>query len=229
MAEKAKIYYQDKSNELKGEIEVMFNPASYSISRSVNYSNKNEEKERSEGNKTTSANLDNHPNMNYLGGNSDTLTLELIINKYNFSHYSGDEKYDKSKLDITQDVKKLEALTFIKSELHKPPLCKFVWSSFTFEGYVTSFSANFTMFLDDGTPVRAKVNLTIQGGNNIKVAFESPDRTKDRIIKENQQLYEIAYEEYGDASKWREIAKANNISNPLYISTGTHLVVPAIK
>ena len=41
-------------------------------------------------------------------------------------------------------------------------------------------------------------------------------------------LWSIAYEEYDDCEKWREIAKANNIMNPLDIRPGQVIRIPAL-
>ena len=221
------IYYQTSPSDTKfqGKIPVTFNPATYTVNRTVSYgSNQNDN--------NTQLQQKNYPVLNYTGGNNDTLSLELMFNKYEFQHYSNQVKYTSDDLSIIKEVKEIEALTLLKDSLHRPPLCKFVWSSFSFEGYVTSFSANYTMFLDDGTPVRAKVNLTIQGaesGNDAKIPFQSPDRTKSRTLQEGQQLWEIAYEEYENPEMWREIAKANGIRNPLNIKSGMQLVIPALK
>ncbi len=221
------IYYQTSPSDTKfqGKIPVTFNPATYTVSRTVNYGG-------NQNDNNTQLQQKNYPVLNYTGGNNDTLSLELMFNKYEFQHYSNQVKYTSDDLSIIKEVKEIEALTLLKDSLHRPPLCKFVWSSFSFEGYVTSFSANYTMFLDDGTPVRAKVNLTIQGaesGNDAKIPFQSPDRTKSRTLQEGQQLWEIAYEEYENPEMWREIAKANGIRNPLNIKSGMQLVIPALK
>ncbi len=221
------IYYQTSPSDTKfqGKIPVTFNPATYTVSRTVSYGG-------NQNDNGTQLQQKNYPVLNYTGGNNDTLSLELMFNKYEFQHYSNQVKYTSDDLSIIKEVKEIEALTLLKDSLHRPPLCKFVWSSFSFEGYVTSFSANYTMFLDDGTPVRAKVNLTIQGaesGNDAKIPFQSPDRTKSRTLQEGQQLWEIAYEEYENPEMWREIAKANGIRNPLNIKSGMQLVIPALK
>lgn len=221
------IYYQTSPSDtkFKGKIPVAFNPASYTINRTVQYGN-------SQNDSGTVIQQKNYPTLNYTGGNADTLSLELMFNKYEFTHYSNQVKYTSKDLNIVKDVKEIEALTLVKDTLHRPPLCKFIWSSFAFEGYVTSFRANYTMFLDDGTPVRAKVALTIEGaelGNDAKVPFQSPDRTKSRTLQEGQQLWEIAYEEYENPEMWREIAKANGIKNPLDLKRGTRLIIPALK
>ena len=221
------IYYQTSPSDTKfqGKIPVTFNPATYTVSRTVSYGG-------NQNDNGTQLQQKNYPVLNYTGVNNDTLSLELMFNKYEFQHYSNHVKYTSDDLSIIKEVKEIEALTLLKDSLHRPPLCKFVWSSFSFEGYVTSFSANYTMFLDDGTPVRAKVNLTIQGaesGNDAKIPFQSPDRTKSRTLQEGQQLWEISYEEYENPEMWREIAKANGIRNPLNIKSGMQLVIPALK
>ena len=221
------IYYQTSPSDTKfqGKIPVTFNPATYTVSRTVSYGG-------NQNDNGTQLQQKNYPVLNYTGVNNDTLSLELMFNKYEFQHYSNQVKYTSDDLSIIKEVKEIEALTLLKDSLHRPPLCKFVWSSFSFEGYVTSFSANYTMFLDDGTPVRAKVNLTIQGaesGNDAKIPFQSPDRTKSRTLQEGQQLWEISYEEYENPEMWREIAKANGIRNPLNIKSGMQLVIPALK
>lgn len=235
MVNKATIYYQEDANDkdLTQSIEVMFNPASYTLSRNVGYNDaKNDENPNNTNNATTStASLQNYPPMSFTGGKLDTLSMELMLNKYEFEHYSGDVTYNSRDLNVVDDVRKLKALTFIQANQHKPPMCKFSWSSFEFKGYITSLNVEYTMFLDDGTPVRAKVSLSMSGaevGTEAKISFESPDRTKNKLIQENKQLWELAYEEYSDASQWREIAKANNINNPLYLQSGTRLVIPAL-
>ena len=221
------IYYQTSPSDTKfqGKIPVTFNPATYTVSRTVSYGG-------NQNDNGTQLQQKNYPVLNYTGGNNDTLSLELMFNKYEFQHYSNQVKYTSKDLSIIKEVKEIEALTLVKDNLHRPPLCKFIWSSFAFEGYVTSFNADYTMFLDDGTPVRAKVKLTIRGaelGNDAKIPFQSPNRTKSRTLQEGQQLWEIAYEEYENPEMWREIAKANGIRNPLNIKSGMQLVIPALK
>ena len=91
----------------------------------------------------------------------------------------------------------------------------------------------FTMFDTFGKPVRAKVDLTIRAEKEPDFArklnpFESPDRTKCRTIVEGMSLWSLAYEEYGDCEKWREIAKANGLMSPLDIRPGQVIKVPAL-
>jgi nucleoid-associated protein YgaU len=58
--------------------------------------------------------------------------------------------------------------------------------------------------------------------------LHSPDKTKRRIFT-TDPLWIIAAREYGDPEKWKEIAKANNIVDPLSIEAGRELVIPKLS
>ncbi len=46
------------------------------------------------------------------------------------------------------------------------------------------------------------------------------------VMKRGDTLYSLAREYYGDAKRWREIARANNIQDPNDIPIGKRLVIP---
>ena len=48
-------------------------------------------------------------------------------------------------------------------------------------------------------------------------------------VLEGSSLWSMAYEEYGDCEKWRVIAKANGLLNPLQIYPGQVLKIPALQ
>ncbi len=48
-------------------------------------------------------------------------------------------------------------------------------------------------------------------------------------VKNNQGLWGIAEEVYGDGYKWTEIAKANNLKSPYVIKEGQELIMPALS
>jgi hypothetical protein len=51
-------------------------------------------------------------------------------------------------------------------------------------------------------------------------------RHKTHVVKKGETLPIIAVREYGDRSKWKAIAKRNNISDPRHIKIGQTLVMP---
>jgi len=56
----------------------------------------------------------------------------------------------------------------------------------------------------------------------------SPDRTKRRVFKVGDTLSGIAGREYDDPTKWRMIAEANRIDDPLAVEPGTILQIPPL-
>jgi nucleoid-associated protein YgaU len=92
----------------------------------------------------------------------------------------------------------------------------------------------FTMFREDGVPVRATLNVTFKEYKTIaeqlaESRLESSDRTKRRVVAERDRLCLIAAIEYGDASAWRVIADENQIDNPRLLQPGQELRLPPLR
>lgn len=108
----------------------------------------------------------------------------------------------------------------------QPPKCKFLWGKFTsFVGYIESVNVTFVMFLQDGTPVRAKAKVTLkQIEESALYPLQNPtSRSAARkmwVVREGQRLDWIAYQEYGDPTLWRYIAEANDLDDPQELSAG---------
>lgn len=214
------------SPELGKSIQVMFNPTEYSLDTSTNYSD------------VGVPGLDG-PISQYISGAADTLTVQLMFNTYVPPKYNGNtgtlEEVTQSQIeDVTHYTSKIYNLTKISGLLHRPPICTFKWGSLSFKGTVRDVKQKFTMFLDNGKPVRAVVDVTFKSSLDVLLSkksspWESPDRTKYRVLDESSDLWRLAYEEYGDPDKWKVIAEVNGISNPLDIYAGMAVVLPPIK
>lgn len=207
-------------------IQVMFNPAEYNLDAGVNYSSINV------------PGLDG-PITQYISGTQDTLTIQLMFNTYQPPKYDPNAKRivetPESKMeDVTDYTAKIYDLTRIAGALHRPPVCTFQWGSLHFRGVVTSVKQKFTMFLEGGKPVRALVDMTFQSVldpvfSKKSSPWESPDRTKYRVLDESTSLWQLAYEEYGDSEKWKDICRANGIRNPLDVYAGMEIKLPPLK
>lgn len=216
---KAKIEILDlNGNKIDEDIEVLFNPAQYTLSDSPQYSRKKRKKSKA------SASM-------YTGGNDSTLDMELFFDTGPVINASG--KNNKTATDVSDKVKKFQQLVRIKGEMHSPPIVKFIWGSLSFKGTVTQLKSTFTKFTESGMPIQAKLSLSLkayreQENEKRKSPFESPDRTKCRTIREDYSIWDMAQNEYGDMAKWKVIARANDISNPLDILPGTIVKIPAL-
>jgi hypothetical protein len=202
--EKAKIQDTDKNKTY----EVLFNPKEYTIQKSVQW----------EPHKAPGLDL---PEQEFTSGNPAVLSVELFFDTYE----------DKSSVKDKTD--EIYGLALVNPDKHRPPLVMFSWGDVTFKGVIESLSVRYTMFLNDGKPCRAVINLSIKEAKSAKEQLEqnprnSPDHTKRRTVKQGETLALIANEEYDDPAEWRRIADANSIDDPKSVKPGTVLTVPPI-
>jgi len=205
------------------KLTVQFNPSEYSIERSVNHS------------KRTPLYHDTSPDyFQTVSGGESTLNIKLYFDSYTpispATPRSGMPSIDPS---VNARIKELLSLIKYDHEDHEPPRVGFVWGSVFFVGNISRQQTQYTLFSQDGTPVRAQMSITITGeeasiDNQIRQhPMESPDRTKVRWLRDGDSLWMMAQEEYGDVSMWKDIAQANEILNPRAITDVMRLNVPA--
>lgn len=104
---------------------------------------------------------------------------------------------------------------------------------FKFRGILQSANKRFTMFLPDGTPVRARVDVTFKEYNPPRLQkeedpSESSNGTKRHRVTQGDSLWSIAAAEYGDPQLWRKIAERNDIENPRTLEPGRELAIPKV-
>jgi hypothetical protein len=102
-----------------------------------------------------------------------------------------------------------------------------------FQGVLERLEQQFTLFMEDGTPVRATSGCTFKEWRTNyddlnRQATQSADIAKTRIVKRGETLSGIAAEEYHNPGLWRPIADENGIDDPLSVLPGTVLLVPAL-
>lgn len=195
------------------EIPITFNPSEYSLTQNAGYTEK-----KALGMES--------PFTQFIAGDTVTLKVNLFFDTY--IEPSTDSPKEGGE-DVRTETNKITSLMNIDATLHRPPIVTFHYGSLNFKGVITDVTQNFIMFLGDGRPVRAKLDVTFKSvEQNNYLPLESPDRTKCRTVHETQQLWELAWKEYKDPAKWKVIARANNIMNPLDIRPGQKLKLPAI-
>lgn len=190
-------------------IEVLFNPSEYSIEKENKYAY-----HRMPG---LSASI-----PQFISGESSTLSMELFFDSY------------ETRSDVREHTRRIYALLDVDSDTHSPPICKFIWGSVIFRGFMEKISQRFTMFLDSGIPVRAILNIQMRSWQTVseqlqEIPRQSSDRTKQRVLKQDEQLWMLAAREYEDPGKWREIAIANGIDNPRLVQSGSKIIVPPLE
>ncbi|MCP4360644.1 MAG: LysM peptidoglycan-binding domain-containing protein [Chloroflexi bacterium] len=215
----ASIYKADEDGKKIGfEVPCMFNPYEYTVSKTNTYAEK-------------SKNQSDAPSMDFKKAGAQTLKLSLIFDTYD----TDKEKQDVSKItrDLWKFMQPTEAVA--NSDKKEPPRVAFHWGVFRFAAVITSMTQKFTLFLIDGTPVRAKVDVTFtQHKDTDDYRGQNPTSGGGPVMGTYQiirgdRLDNIAADVYGDATQWRYIADYNGIDNPLALRTGRRIVIPEIN
>jgi hypothetical protein len=162
------------------------------------------------------------PEKEFTSGEPFRLHMELFFDTY------------EEKKSVREHTNKLDTYITVNPDLHAPPKLTVVWgTALNFKCVLESLSVRFTMFKDDGTPVRAVANCTFAEYTPVEEQHQakkrhSADHTKRRVVKQGDTLSYIAGKEYRDPRKWRVIADANLIDNPRDLAPGQELIIPPI-
>lgn len=208
------------TNTVTGQrIPVMFNPGEYTVNRDVTYAQ-------------AAIPGRSAPLLQFVHGGLQTLEMELFLDTYE-THREGGRTINTAGDDVRPLVAQVTGLMDIDPSTHAPPVALFTWGTLTFTCVLARSVQRFVMFLPDGTPVRARVQVTFNEFRNAdleakEIKRETADYTKTRVVGQNELISAIAFETYGDATTWRPIAIANGIDDPRAIPAGTVLAIPRL-
>jgi hypothetical protein len=206
-------------------IPVLFNPTEYTITKTNTWNFKEVQGQ-------------SLPPPEFGGGAPRQITLSLLL--------------DNSLLEGSQTVKDITDKLFKMMEVGdgqpaggtraSPPKVTFRWGAVdTFLAVCTSLTVAYQLFEPNGMPIRADVKLDLKQADQASTASSGSaqkgtnptTRALDghgvHTMQDGDSLPSIAYRAYGDATRWRAIAEANGIDNPLHVRRGTPLVVPRLE
>jgi hypothetical protein len=225
--------FADRKNSKFAEndaFEVMFNPNTYTIAKSVTWGAPTGEKR---GSASSNRHL-NAPVIDFGGGGSRQLQFELF--------------YDSTELslpewgmyaDVRMETDKLVALTRIDRAIGRPRAVQLEWGGgssnavrkdLPMVGVVTSLSQRFSLFAPDGTPLRANLTVAVTEFIDPKKDRRKTDpESTIRVVKRGDSLMSIADEQYADPGRWRIIAEANGLDDPRRVPVGMTLTIPKVS
>lgn len=195
----------------------MFNPADLSVSRSNSWS----------GESLAGQGV---PQVHYGGAQSGTMSLTLTFDTTDtgraVTEYTG-------KLMNLMEIDATLPGTDPATNNARPPYVIFHWGSLhSFKAVVTQLDLRFTYFASSGTPLRAEVSLSLLqfaesrafGPQNPTSGTPKPHRV--HRVQPGETLDRISARYYGDSTRWRLIAGANDIDDPLSLRPGALLSIP---
>jgi hypothetical protein len=204
--EKATIQRYDlESGTPEGDpIEVLFNPTEYRLEKSNQFA------------EIAIPGLEAPP-IQFVRGNIRTLAMQLFFDTYEQGE------------DVRNYTGQIVELLDVDPELHAPPVCIFSWGDLNFVGVLERANQAFQLFLSDGTPVRATVDVSFKEYFTAPGDRQSANFAKRYVVRRGDTLSGIAGKKYGDPALWRPIAEENGIDDPLSIEPGRVLTIPAIQ
>lgn len=224
---KQRIKGQEYSVPNQIEVPFLFNPSELSVAKTNTWNLPDEGK------------FSNTKTLEFGGGEPQTITLQLFFDTY--------ELHDARQLngrpnDVRNYTDKLLEMMQVQDGLGPndgsgqkwPPQVQIEWGKiqqgWKFACYITSMTQKFLLFLPNGTPVRATVDLTLKNAEDGKLSPQNPTsggqgNERTRMVLPGERLDWIAYQEYGDSTLWRLIADANGL-NDLDLIVGMRLAIP---
>ena len=200
-------------------IDCLFNPSELTISKSNTW-NASEKKGG------------NAPELRFQGGQSGTLTLTLTL-----------DTTDQG-TDVTTHTNKLLDLLKVDPALAgsdrqrnkaRPPWVEFHWGKLhSFKAIVERLQLKFTYFASDGMPLRAKADLSLkQWKDEAERPLQNPTSHTPTLhtvhrLAHGETLDRVAAKHYADSTRWRLIAEANRVVDPLTLEPGMLLVIPEL-
>ncbi|MEO1164396.1 MAG: LysM peptidoglycan-binding domain-containing protein [Chloroflexota bacterium] len=215
------------------ELEAVFNPNKMGLTYSANWDDKGKKD-------------DNVGEKQFTNIGDTILKVELLFDTYRDTLTTIDTQGSRTTgktgtaVSVTKHTDKLISLVRINSSKHRPPIATLKWGSMkwygsgAFECILTDLAIDYTMFLSDGTPVRATANCTFKqwrtSGEDSKIKnLESPDVNKLHVVRRGETLSAISQLHFENPRYWRHIARENKITNPLRLKPGDTLVIPKLK
>jgi LysM repeat protein len=205
---------QIKNEDTGEEFAVLFNPTEYTIEDAAKW----EDQER----------MGQAPELHYTGTERKKLTMELFFDTY------------ETRTDVREHTSKIAGLLVFNQEVHRPPKVTLSWgqaapggphADFPFTCVLESLKQTFVLFHADGTPARAKLQVSFVEFTLPEEELEeneprSPDRTKVYIVKQGDTVSGIAAMFYRNPNSWRPIAEANDVEDPRVLEAGALLTIP---
>ncbi len=170
-------------------MDVMFNPSSYSVDSSAEYSPATD----------LSARMDF---LQFSKLSARTLSFDLYFDTVNGSTGMSDimsgvsaqlkELFFSGAEDVRPMISKLHKLIELQNNDEAvPPVVDFQWGSFRFRGVITSMKEKYEMFLPDGRPVKATVSVTMReyfgSAKDIKNLMNTANNAASAVVASSEK------------------------------------------
>jgi hypothetical protein len=206
--------FQRAKLEVEGgeSIQCAFNPESYTVSKTNVWSYK----------PTQGKDL---PDPEFGGGLPMTFRISLLL--------------DSSLGSSGESIK--EQANALMQAMHgggsAPKFITFSWGSVSLPKCAPmSISIQYALFRPNGEPMRAFVDLELAQAEQLTPTGKAQNPTTRGVaglsahtVRDGDSLPSVAFGAYGDPTRWRVLAEANGIDDPMRLRRGATLAIPRIE
>lgn len=170
--------------------------------------------------------------LRYTGANAGVLRVDLF---FDTTDTGTDVSAHTGKIVALMEVDPALPGTDETKHSARPPYVTFHWGDLhSFKAVIAHLDLTFTYFSSTGTPLRATMGLVLRqyeesqafGKQNPTSGTPRPHRV--HRVQAGETLDRISAQYYGDSTKWRLLASANAIADPLALRPGSMLTIPKL-
>jgi len=180
--EKAKI----QNEETKESVECYFNPKELTYDKAIQYQqHKNQEQDESE--------------LEFTSAQPQTMNFEVLFDCFEAKELADRDVYKKY-------ISKLETFAMVMEDKKRPPMITFTWGSAlpVFKGVIEKLNVKYTLFLPDGTPARATVQINAKRAKRVLNKKEAEAANKKAAQQKGQTVQQ------GQSKRPDNVAASNN-------------------
>lgn len=202
------------SGKGKAKCTVKINPSTYTHNHQVRYNNKTAQGK-------PGATLD------FQGIPPETISFDI--------YFDATGAIENNDVPVKTQLDQFKKVCFTyNGSIHEPNYLIISWGTLVFKCKLTSLDINYTLFMEDGTPLRAKASVKFEEAIDANLIdteanSKSPDLTHLIVVKEGDKLPLLCHDVYGDCGYYLEVARYNGLVNYRNLVPGTKLYLPPIK
>lgn len=174
----------------------------------------------------------NAPDQRFQAGQPGTIALSLTLDTTD----TGSDVTEHTTLLLNlMNVSKAVAGSDPGRNKARPPWVEFHWGTLhSFKAVVERLQIKYTYFASSGMPLRAKADLGLkQWTDEEQHPLQNPTSHTPTLhamhrVVQGETLDRIAAAHYADSTRWRLIAEANAVVDPIAVAAGTLLVIPEV-
>lgn len=170
------------------------------------------------------------PTLQFKGQNSGSMSFDLVFDTTDDG--SPVTKYTNrllAEMEIDPNLPGTDTAT----NNGRPPFVVFHWGQlYSFPAVITDATVTFEYFSSSGVPLRAKVKLSLtqymasRAFTKQNPTSGTPQPHRVHRVQPGETLDRISARYYGDSTRWRLLAAANGIEDPLGVRPGSLISIP---